>query len=121
MIIHLLGLAKAIAWRHAGEPVGPRKGQRVIVYPKDLPQLDAVLSTRNPDFDSVDGHPSAYHAILQLSDDFENRPVFLREDSEPVVSDPTMSEKVPEWMAITKQVATGNRKRVLENGEDKTF
>jgi hypothetical protein len=77
---------------------------------KDLPP---------PDIDSVDGHPIAYHAILQLSDGYENRRVFLREDSEPVVSDPIMSEKAPEWMATSKQVATGNRKRVLENGDDK--
>jgi hypothetical protein len=50
---------------------------------------------------------------------FENPPVVLKEDSEIIISDPVVSEKVPEWMAIAKQVATGNRRRVLENGDNK--
>jgi hypothetical protein len=115
----LSAVVEAVAWRHAGEPKGSRKGQRVIVYPKDIPQLDAVLSTRDPNIDSVDGHPIASQAILQHSDGYENPPVFLSEDSEPVVSDPAMSERVPEWMATANQVAIGNRQRTLENGEDK--
>jgi hypothetical protein len=108
-------------WKHALELDGPRKGQRgmAIIYPKDLPQLEAALSSGDSSVDSVDGHPVAYEAILQASQSFENRPVFLKEASEQVVSDPFYSEKVPEWMAITKQVATGNRRRVLEDGVDK--
>jgi hypothetical protein len=46
----LTAAAEAVVWRHAYELDGPRKGQRVIIYPKDLPQLEAVLSTE-------DGHP----------------------------------------------------------------
>jgi hypothetical protein len=77
------------------------------------------LSTRDPNIDSEDGHPIAYQAILQHSDGYENPPVFLKEDSEPVVSNPIMSGKVPEWMASAGQMATGERQRVLEDGEDK--
>jgi hypothetical protein len=81
--------------------------------------LPAVLSTRDPNIDSEDGHPIAYQAILQSSDGYEKPPVSLREDSEPVVSDPIMSGKVPEWMASAEQMATGERQRVLEDGDDK--
>jgi hypothetical protein len=35
-----------------------------------------------------------------------------------IVNHPEFAEKVPEWMATSKQVATGNRRRVLENGDD---
>jgi hypothetical protein len=115
----LSAVVDAVAWRHAGEPEGPRKGQRVIVDPKDISQLPAVLSMRDPSIDNVDGHPIAYQAILQHSDGYENPLVFLSEDSEPVVSDPARSIRVPEWMAAAGQVATGNRQRVLEEGDDK--
>jgi hypothetical protein len=115
----LSAVVEAVSWQHAGEPEGPRKGQRVIVYPKEITQLPAVLSTRDLTIDSEDGHPIAYQAILQQSDGCENPPVFLREDSEPVVSDPIMSGKVPEWMASAEQMARGERQRVLEDGEDK--
>jgi hypothetical protein len=37
----------------------------------------------------------------------------LREDSEQI-----MAEKVPVWMNTAAQVATGNRKMVLEDGPD---
>jgi hypothetical protein len=115
----LTAAAEAVSWRHAQELDGPRKGQRVVIYPKDLPQLEAALNTRDPNIDSVDGHEVAYNVILQARQSFENPPIFLKEDSEQIVNDPVYAEKVPEWMAITKQVATGNRRRVLENGPDK--
>jgi hypothetical protein len=104
----LTAAAEAVVWRHAYEVDGPRKGQRIIIYPMDLPQLRAVLNAGNPNIDSVDGHPVAYEAILRASQTFEQ-----------VTSNPELAEKVPEWMAITKQVATGSRRRVLENGADK--
>jgi hypothetical protein len=113
----LTAAAEAVVWKHAYELDGPRKGQRVIIYPKDLPQLEAVLNTGDPNIDSADGHPVAYAAILQASQSFENRPIFLKEDSEQVANDPELA-KASEWMAIAKQVATGNRVRVLENGPD---
>jgi hypothetical protein len=110
----LSAAAEAVNWRHAGEPAGPRKGQRVIVFPKELPQLEAVLSSNDPSVYPVDGHSIAYEAILQGRQQFENPPVFLKEDSEPVLSDPIMADKVQAWMAISKHVAVGNRRRVLE-------
>jgi hypothetical protein len=81
--------------------------------------LDAVLSSSDPTIDSEDGHPIAYTAILQAAQSYEHRPIFLREDSEQITSDPVMAEKVPKWMNTAAQVATGNRARVLEDGPDK--
>jgi hypothetical protein len=43
----------------------------------------------------------------------------LKEDCEHIVRDEVWSEKVPEWMNLAAQVATGNRRRVLEDGPDK--
>jgi hypothetical protein len=114
----LYAAAEAVTWNHASQPNEPRKGQRVIIYPKDLPQLDEFLVTCNPTVDPEDGHPVAYETILRESAKFEITPLFLREDSNPVISDPTLAAKVPEWLAISRQVATGNRRRVLENGRD---
>jgi hypothetical protein len=91
----------------------------VVIYPKDLPQLDAVLSLGDPSIDSEDGHPAAYAAILQAAQSCERPPLFLREDSEQITKDPIMAEKVPGWMNTVAQVATGNRRRVLEDGPDK--
>jgi hypothetical protein len=53
----LSAAAAPLIWRHAGEPDGPRKGQRIVVFPKDLPQLEGVLASRDPQIDPVDGHP----------------------------------------------------------------
>jgi hypothetical protein len=80
--------------------------------------LDEFLATSDPNFDSEDGHPMAYEAILRESAKFEATPLFLREDSNPVVSDPVLSAVVPEWLAKARQVATGNRRRVLEDERD---
>jgi hypothetical protein len=81
--------------------------------------LEGVLASKDPSIHPVDGHSIAYEAILQECPKFENAPVLLMEDSEPVVSDPIMAEKIQGWMAISKQVAVGNRRRVLEDGADK--
>jgi hypothetical protein len=32
----LSGLAEAVSWRHAGDTDEYRKGQRIVIYPKDL-------------------------------------------------------------------------------------
>jgi hypothetical protein len=116
----LTAAAEAVTWRYALEPEeGQRKGQRVVIYPKDLPQLEQVLSTGDPTTDSVDGHPIAYTAILQAAQAFEKPPIFVKEDSEQVTGNPEMAEKVPEWMNLASQVATGSCRRVLEDGPDK--
>jgi hypothetical protein len=80
--------------------------------------LDDSLSTCDPNVDSEDGHPIAYEAILRESQKFENTPLFLREDCDAVSNNPLLAANVPEWLAKSKQVATGNRRRVLEDGLD---
>jgi hypothetical protein len=115
----LSAAAEAVTWKHAlDENVSPRKGQRVVIYPTEVSQLEQVLSTGDPNIDKEDGHPIAHTQILQAARSYENPPIFLREDSEQITSDPIMSEKVPGWMNIAAKVATGNRRRVLEKGPD---
>jgi hypothetical protein len=114
----LYAAAEAVTWNHASQPDSPRKGQRVIIFPKDLPQLEAFLATSDPNVDPEDGHPIAYETILCESQKFETTPLFLREDCNVVVNDPFLAANVPGWLAKSKQVATGNRRRVLEDGAD---
>jgi hypothetical protein len=114
----LAAVAEAVSWKHALQEDERRKGQRVIIYPKDLAQLEEFLGTCDPNVDPEDGHPVAYEVILRESAKYEATPQFWREDSTPIVSDPVLAEVVPEWMAKARQVATGNRKRVLEDGRD---
>jgi hypothetical protein len=90
----------------------------LVISPKELSQLEAVLSTGDPNVDSKHGHPIAYSAILQAAQSYERPPLFLREDHEQITSDPVMSERVPGWMNTAAKVATGNRRRVLEDGPD---
>jgi hypothetical protein len=105
--------AEAVTWKHAlDEDVSPRKGQRVVIYPTEMSQLEQVLSTGDPNIDSKDGHPIAYTQILQAARSYENPPIFLREDSEQITSDPVISEKVPGWMNIA--AVQGKRIRVLQ-------
>jgi hypothetical protein len=77
------------------------------------------LSKGDPNIDAEDGHPIAYAQLLQVSQSYERPPLFLREDSEQIVKDPEMAQKVPVWMNTAAQVATGNRRMVLEDGPDK--
>jgi hypothetical protein len=114
----LCAAAEAVTWNHASQFDSPRKGQRLIIFPKDLPQLDAFLSTCDPNVDHEDGHPIAYEAILRESQKFEITPLFLREDCDMVTSDPFLAASVPEWLAKSRQMATGNRRHVLVNGLD---
>jgi hypothetical protein len=115
---HLYAAAEAVTWNHASQPDSPRKGQRVVIFPKDLPQLDEFLVTCDPNADSEDGHSLAYEAILRESQKFETTPLFLREDCDMVVNDPLLAANVPEWLPKSRQVATGNSRRVLEDGAD---
>jgi hypothetical protein len=114
----LSAAVEAVTWKHASELDGPRQGQRVVIYPKELSQLDTVLNTGDPNIDSEDGHQIAYTAILQAVQSFEKPPVVLREDHEQITRDKVWSEEVPRWMNTASKVATGNRRRVLENGPD---
>jgi hypothetical protein len=115
----LSAAVEAVTWKHCLEPDdGPRKGQRVVIYPKEISQLEIVLSTGDPNVDAEDGHPIAYAHLLRASQSYEHPPIFLREDSEQITQDQVMAEKVPVWMNTAAQVATGNRKMVLEDGPD---
>jgi hypothetical protein len=60
----LSAAADAVTWTHALEIDGPRKGQRAVIYPKELSKLEQVLETRDPSIDTEDGHATAYVAIL---------------------------------------------------------
>jgi hypothetical protein len=92
----LYAAAEAVTWNHASQPDSPRKGQRVIIFPKDLPQLEEFLATSDPNVDPEDGHPIAYEAILRESQKFEITPLFLREDCDVVTNDPMLAANVPE-------------------------
>jgi hypothetical protein len=115
----LSAVAEAVVWKNdALELAGPRKGQRVVIYPKGLTQWDAVLSSGDPNVDVESGHPVAYQRVIAAAQSYENPPIFLREDCERITSDATMAEAVPKWMCMAERIATGNRRRVLENGPD---
>jgi hypothetical protein len=114
----LSAVAEAVTWKHALEKDGPRRGQRVVVYPKELSQLDQVLNSGDPNVGNEDGHPIAYSAILQMIPSFENPPLFFREDHDRITSDPMLSLEVPKWLNTAARVATGSRRRVLEDGRD---
>jgi hypothetical protein len=109
----LSAVAEAVAWKNeALEPEDPpRKGQRVVIYPKDLVQLDAVLSAGDPNVDAESGHSIAYERILAHAQTFENPPIFIKADAESVTSDPKLSELVPSWMCMAERIATGSRRR----------
>jgi hypothetical protein len=115
----LSAAAEAISWRNdALETPGPRKGQRVVIYPKELTHLETVLSTANPNVDPEDGHQIAYQRVLAAAAEFENPPVFLKEDCAVIMSDPVKAEAVPKWMCMAERISTGSRPRVLEDGPD---
>jgi hypothetical protein len=67
----LYAAAEAVTWNHASQPDDHRKGQRVIIFPKDLPQLEEFLATADPNVHQEDGHPIAYEAILRESQKYE--------------------------------------------------
>jgi hypothetical protein len=114
----LSAAAEAVSWNHTSQPDTDREGQRIIIFPKDLTQLEEFLTSTDPNVDPDDGHPIAYETILQESAKYKTPPLFVKEDSDYVTKDPLLSADVPEWLAKSRQVATGGRRRVLENGAD---
>jgi hypothetical protein len=116
----LSAISEAVTWRHALEDAidGTRKGQRVIIYPKELSGLPQVLASRNIIVPDEEDHSELYSMILQGSDSFERPPLFLREDCDQITSHPMWAIEVPKWMITGARIATGNRRRVLENGPD---
>jgi hypothetical protein len=113
----LSGIAESVTWRHAGDTAEHRKGQRIVSYPRDLVQVEPVLSAGDPSMDPE--HSIAFTTILQCTPPYEVPPTFLKEDVAQSCEDPIISQHVSQWMAISKQVATGNRRGTAENGADK--
>jgi hypothetical protein len=62
----LSATAEALEWRNDAleQSNPPRKGQRVIIYPKDLWGLEEVLATGDPNADAEDGHEIAYQQVF---------------------------------------------------------
>jgi hypothetical protein len=107
----LAATAEALEWRNDAleSPDPPRKGQRVIIYPKDLLGLEEVLAIGEPNVDSEDGHEIAYQRVFAAAAQFELTPTFLKEDCESILTDPKKAELVPQWMCLAERVATGSR------------
>jgi hypothetical protein len=79
--------------------------------------VEPVLTAGDPNLDSE--HAIAFAAILHSAPEYQEPPTFLKVDVAQACDDPIISQNVSEWMAVTKQVATGNPTRTLENGDDK--
>jgi hypothetical protein len=116
----LSATAEAFEWRNDAleQPDPPRKGQRVIIYPKDLWGLEEVLAMGDPNVEAEDGHEIAYRRIFAAAAQFESTPTFLKEDCESILSDPKKAELVPQWMCLAERAAIRSRPRVLEDGPD---
>jgi hypothetical protein len=114
----LSAVADAVAWKNEAieSPDPPRRGKRVVVYPKELSHLDTVLNSGDTSVDA--DHEIAYQLILEHAQTFEVPPVFIKEDAESISAHPEMSLKVSSWMCLAERIATGSRKRVTEDGPD---
>jgi hypothetical protein len=114
----LTAVAEAVSWNHASQPDQPRQGQRIIIYPEHLTQMDEYLASGNPDDGQDAGHEIAFNTILQEQAKYESTPIIVNESSTFVTADPILSQCVPGWMSIAEQIATGSRHRTLEDGRD---
>jgi hypothetical protein len=114
----LTAVVEAVEWKHPLEPdSGPRPGQRVIIYPPELDQLQAVLSTDRSAWNVADGQEEACERIVSGRDQFEHAPMFFSSDQEELRNQRN-GEKIYEWMRTASQIATWNRRQVIENGPD---
>jgi hypothetical protein len=117
----LSAVYEAVSWKHTLENAveGQRKGQRVIIYPKELTGLGQAVTSGNPAAtDDLEDHTQLYDAILDKCREFECPPVFMAEDCDQITSHQVWSTKIREWMITAARVATGSRPRVLEDGPD---
>jgi hypothetical protein len=117
----LSAVYEAVSWRHTLENgvEGPRKGQRVVIYPKELTGLAQAITTRNVVVqDDVEDHAELYAAILSKCAEFENPSIFMTENCDQLIANPVWATKIGEWMIMAARVATGGRRRVLEDGPD---
>jgi hypothetical protein len=74
---HLTAVADAVSWNHPSQPDQPRQGQRIVIYPEHLTQMDEFLTTCDPNVDPEDGHPLAYATILQEQAKYEITPIIV--------------------------------------------
>jgi hypothetical protein len=111
-------VAEAVSWNHASQPDQPRQGQRVVIFPKYLTQMDEFLNTCETDDGQGEGHEAAYNSILENQAKYGNTPIIVNESSTYVTTDPVLSQCVPTWMSMAEQIATGCRHRALEDGRD---
>jgi hypothetical protein len=67
----LSAVADAVSWKNeALEPADPpRKGKRVVVYPRELSHLDTVINSGDPSVDA--DREIAYQEILEHAQTFE--------------------------------------------------
>jgi hypothetical protein len=105
----LSAAVEAVTWKSALDlEEGSRKGQRAVIYPKEMTQPGQVLSTGDPSIDPENGQPTAYVSILQASQEYEHRPVFLKEDDAQITSNEALQRKwqreVVEWFWKTVQM-----------------
>jgi hypothetical protein len=114
----LAAVAEAVSWNHASPPDLQRPGQRVVIYPKHLTQMDEFLASGETDDGQDEGHELAYNSVLEAQAKYENTPILVNESSEYVTTNPVLSQCVPAWMSLAEQIATGCRHRTLEDGRD---
>jgi hypothetical protein len=123
--IALSGIVDVLSWRHVFEKAEdqslPRPVQRVIVYPKFLEKLDAVLSSGDISADSEYCRAPAYEAILlqSMSWPVDRHPILLPERDARLSHWPDLVANAAKWMQDAKRTAIGNCRQVLEDGPDK--
>jgi hypothetical protein len=114
----LTAVVEAVEWKHPLEPEsGPRPGQRVIVYPTELDQLQAVLSTDRSTWNNSDGQGEACERIVSGMDQFEHPPMFFSSNQEELKQQMN-TENIDEWMTTASHIATESRRQVIEDGPD---
>jgi hypothetical protein len=114
----LVAVAETVEWKHAVEPVGlKRKGQRVVIFPPILDNLEEVLATGDSSCDPKPSHDVAYLRIFTTCQSFENPPIFYSSES-PSLAGTEIADKDPLWMNTAKEISIGDRRQVLEDGND---
>jgi hypothetical protein len=79
----LTAVVEPVEWQHRLEPEsGPRPGQRVIIYPPELDQLQVVLSSDRSTWNIADGQEEACQRIVSGRDQFEHPPMFSSSNQE---------------------------------------
>jgi hypothetical protein len=122
--VALSGIVDVLSWRHALElspdPNHLRSGRRIMVDPKFLDKLGAIIETGEIGLDPVQSRWLAYEAIFvqYLTWPEESRPVMLPE-GDPRLSQWSISAaQAAKWMEDAKRIAVAGYRQVLEDGPD---